>query len=225
MSVWEFFLDLRLKVDVCKYSLYVSVEHQDRRQCGGHPAECGNGPHWDTEVLPIRLLQSLAHDQDIPRSHHLLHHLCGLPRLRRNNLECKDGWKRSQRFWRREEQAMDLWANVQKHEWTMPQGTLAPGEGLGGGVRCLVVGWFCQSNLDVNSVTVDFHSLTLEGDEDDGDADEGGTEIYCVFKKRGGCSDSLCSFKLHLHLHSYLSFYPSGLILQTGLVGFSQCYP
>ncbi len=36
-------------------------------------------------------------------------------------------------------------------------------------------GDFCRSNLDVNSVTVDFFSLTLEGD--DGDADEGGTEI------------------------------------------------
>lgn len=120
------------------------VDHQDWRQCGGHPAECGNGPHRDTEVLPVCLLQSLAHDQDIPRSHHLLHHLCGLLCLRRNNLECKKGWKRSQRVWRREEQTMDLWANVQKHKhkWTGPQGTLAFG-----GVLMLV-------ESVVNSVTV-----------------------------------------------------------------------
>ncbi len=47
----------------------------------------------------------------------------------------------------------------------------------GGGSDVQWWGDFCQSNLDVNSVTVDFFSLTLEGDEDDGDADEGGTEI------------------------------------------------
>ncbi len=70
---------------------------------------------------------------------------------------------------------MDLWANVQKHKWTMPQGTLAPGGGFGGGSDVQWWDDFCQSNLDVNSVTVDFFSLTLEGD--DGDADEGGTEI------------------------------------------------
>ncbi len=127
----EFYLDLRLKVDVWKYSLSVSCEHQDRRQCGGHQL---NVEMAHTEIL--KYFQSVssiaAHDQDIPRSHHLLHHLCGLPRLRRNDPECKEGWKRSQRFWRSEEQAMDLWANVQKHKWTVPQGTLAPGGGFGG---------------------------------------------------------------------------------------------
>ncbi len=55
------------------------------------------------------------------------------------------------------------------------RGLWLPGEGLGGGSDVQWWGDFCQSNLDVNSVTVDFFSLTLEGD--DGDADEGGTEI------------------------------------------------
>lgn len=39
--------------------------------------------------------------------------------------------------------------------------------------------------------------------EDDADADEGRTEIYCVFKKReiGGVPIHSVFFKLHLHLH------------------------
>lgn len=56
---------------------------QDRRQRGGHPAECGGRPHRDPQILPVSLLQPLADDQDLSRPRRLLHHLCRLLRLRK----------------------------------------------------------------------------------------------------------------------------------------------
>ncbi len=186
MSVWVLLGFAILKVFL--------LNNQDRRQCRGTQlnVEMAHTEIWSTSnpSPPI-----VAHDQDIPRFIIFFIFVVFLAwegttlSIRRGGNE--NGAKGFEGG-RRKEQVWTYGRMCKNTKWTMPQGTLAPGGGFGGGFWCSVVGWwwFCQSNLDVNSVTVDFFSLTLEGDD--------GVMLMKVelrfnvyLKKRGGCFDSL----------------------------------
>lgn len=62
-------------------SVFSSLHPQDRWECVGNPAGCGGRPFRDSQVLPVGYLQPVAHGQNLPHPHCLLHHLCGLPCL------------------------------------------------------------------------------------------------------------------------------------------------
>lgn len=55
---------------------------QNRRQRWRHPAQRGGRAHRDPEIFPVRLLQPLADDQDLPCPRRLFHHLRRVLRLK-----------------------------------------------------------------------------------------------------------------------------------------------
>lgn len=55
---------------------------QDWLQCRRHLHERGGSSLGDPQILPVGDIESLAHDQNLWRSHRLLHHLCGVYGMR-----------------------------------------------------------------------------------------------------------------------------------------------
>lgn len=96
---------------------------------------------------------------------------------------------------------MDLWANVQKHKWTVPQGTLAPGGRVWGGSDAQWWDDFCQSNLSQMLILSLSTSTPLHKREMMVMLMKVELRFTVYLKREEGVRIHSVLFKLHLHLH------------------------